>query len=222
MGPLLRRQIPSMCASAARRASQLCNGYTRMGNWWPVKTRSKQHSMSAGSRCDTATKQPVLMDHVDVEGKSQHVSYYLQVRPSPFVVRLKASTDDGVGEMQIAVNARTMVNRALADLPHESGDKISVSWRVVPHDDRIGAMGLRPFNLTSNRSVRCLVPLFLPDLVCRDNTPDNTLDCANLTICACCRGDLPPQQPPHFTKYLLRPEQLRSLGWMLQQARTET
>mmetsp|Transcript_22634 Transcript_22634/g.62827 ORF Transcript_22634/g.62827 Transcript_22634/m.62827 type:complete len:2149 (-) Transcript_22634:730-7176(-) len=108
----------------------------------------------------------------------------IKIRPPPFQVRLKHNQRDSVGEMQVAVNARTMVNRALADLPHTLEDSLSVSWRVVPHDERSGSVVPSSFSLTSNR------------------------------------GDLPPQQPPHFTKYPLRPEQLRSLGWMLHQEAT--
>ena len=33
------------------------------------------------------------------------------------------------------------------------------------------------------------------------------------------KTDAPADQPPHFKRYPLRPEQLRSLGWMLQQER---
>jgi hypothetical protein len=37
------------------------------------------------------------------------------------------------------------------------------------------------------------------------------------------KKDAPAPQPPHFSKYPLRPEQQRSLGWMLrQEASTET
>ena len=75
----------------------------------------------------------------------------MQIRPSPFVVRLKHNTKEGHGEMQIAVNARSLVNRALAELPHQPEDDISISWRVVQHVEASGAYVPEKFVLTSNR-----------------------------------------------------------------------
>ena len=37
-----------------------------------------------------------------------------------------------------------------------------------------------------------------------------------------CRKEVPAEQPPHFSKYPLRPEQLRSLAWMKAQESTST
>ena len=37
-----------------------------------------------------------------------------------------------------------------------------------------------------------------------------------------CRAEQPTTQPPHFEKYPLRPEQLRSLKWMQKQEASDT
>jgi len=109
--------------------------------------------------------------------------FRIKARPPPFVVRFRRDRESA-GEFQVAVNSRTLVNRALAELPHSEGDDLSVSWRLVEHGPAAAA-AMPGFSLTSNR------------------------------------GDQPPDQPPDFKGFPLRPEQLRSLGWMLKQEATE-
>lgn len=75
----------------------------------------------------------------------------LQVRPSPFLVRLRRDTLQAKGEMQIAVNARTLVNRALADLVHTAADDVTASWRIVEHKEAPGSRVFGGFLLKSNR-----------------------------------------------------------------------
>ena len=55
--------------------------------------------------------------------------------------------------MHVAVNSRTLVNRALAELPHSPTDDISVSWRVVEHRETSGSFVPEKFSLKSNRRV---------------------------------------------------------------------
>ena len=109
----------------------------------------------------------------------------LKNRPSPFVTRIRINKEN-VGELQIGLNVKTLLHRALANLPRgRNNEEISISWRlttdyVVP--PKIG----------------------VPKLTLRSNQKD---------------GSCP--QPPGFKRFPLRPEQLRSLSWMLEQESRE-
>eukprot|EP00873_Tetraselmis_striata_P026775 jgi/Tetstr1/447039/TSEL_034496.t1 len=158
---------------------------------WNFPKEPGQAVCAAGCQC-CAPSQP-QMRWLNVKGKVmaredlQEAAEYecrIKTRPSPFVVRLKRELASGIGEMEIAVNSSTLVNRAVAELPKSDDNQLVVSWRIVPHNVGSALDDRSLFTMKSNRD------------------------------------DKAPSQPPHFTKFPLRPEQLRSLGWMLQQEAT--
>jgi len=116
----------------------------------------------------------------------------LKKRPSPFVVRYRNAPGlgaNGKGELEVGANANTLAMRALSAL-HPSGlaSSAQLSWRLVPHSERRET--LVPLRLSSNKH------------------------------------DAAAPQPPHFGAFAgrkkgpvleLRPEQQRSLAWMLAQ-----
>lgn len=67
------------------------------------------------------------------------------------MVRLKRELASGIGEMEIAVNSSTLVNRAVAELPKSDDNQLVVSWRIVPHNVGSALDDRSLFTMKSNR-----------------------------------------------------------------------
>lgn len=122
----------------------------------------------------------------------------LKNRPDIFNIALNVENDK-TGWFRVCVNVSSLAHRALASLPlasvlREKDElKLDVKWRLVRHEPECSPM--KPFELCSNRA----------------DTPEKF----GLEVWP---------QPPSIlnTKYRLRPEQLRSLHWMIRQENTKS
>lgn len=115
----------------------------------------------------------------------------LKRRPAPFGVAMRADPAEGgatVGQIEVSANPLALALRALALMPTGGdGAAAELAWRVVPHSD--AKEPRPPLRLSSNKQ------------------------------------DEAAGQPPHFQAFSgrcgrvlpLRPEQQRSLAWMLRQ-----
>jgi site-specific DNA-cytosine methylase len=158
--------------------------------------RENKTSGSAREKNVTVSKKITAREDPVEAGKYEQA---LKSRPAPFTMRVRLAETSG--EMQLNVNAASLIHQALARLPNAasndsqaksassaSSELVGVpqlTWRVVEHTDTL--VHTTPLKLSSNR---------------HDN------------------GNF--KQPPNFKKYPLRKEQLRSLSWMVAQEATET
>ncbi|KAK4046509.1 hypothetical protein OIV83_006035 [Microbotryomycetes sp. JL201] len=112
----------------------------------------------------------------------------LKARPSALLVHTRQSDD--VFHFRVGLNVATLAHRALGALPNRIG-----------HGEDIAAASIA-WRLRSASA---------PELTLgRDNAQTAFTLPSN-------RADVPAAQPPHFVKQKLRPEQLRSLTWMIAQ-----
>lgn len=114
----------------------------------------------------------------------------LKSRPSPLLVHTRQN--EGLFQFRVGLNVATLAHKALGALPTPEADSKDTAEPVVS------------WRLKSSNGVELGFG--------RDGTtPDFTLP-SN-------REDKPAPQPPHFAnpKAQLRPEQLRSLTWMIAQ-----
>jgi hypothetical protein len=122
----------------------------------------------------------------------------LKNRPDIFNIALNVENDK-TGWFRVSANVSSLAHRALASLPlanilcEKDELKLDVKWRLVRHEPECSPT--KPFELCSNRS----------------DTPEKF----GLEVWP---------QPPSIlnTKYRLRPEQLRSLHWMIRQENTKS
>ena len=115
----------------------------------------------------------------------------LKIRPAAFKAVIKKEGD--VGHMQIACNGFSLTQRARAILPAESGNVVALA---------AASNARQPWEF-SWRVVEHEEFARIPDF-------------AKLSLTSN-KKDGSAAQPPNFRKFPLRPEQLRSLSWMLAQ-----
>jgi hypothetical protein len=134
----------------------------------------------------------------------------LKNRPAPFFVQLRK--DETSAQFRIALNVATLAHKALARLPPPPPsvvfEEATVSWRLSAteaFDPMFGHQVSTKFSLSSNRSVFFRLTTQWYAFSTFDTVTSNF-----------CRNDLQSAQPPRF-KLDLRPEQLRSLTWMIKQ-----
>jgi SNF2 family DNA or RNA helicase len=134
---------------------------------------------------------PVYTPREDVQEAGAY-EQALKRRPAPFKVVIKKEGD--VGHMKISCNGFSLSQRARALLPKNSGNLIALeSVKRVPWEFSWRVVAHQEFSR---------IPDF-PKLYLTSNKKDGSA-----------------AQPPSFKKFGLRPEQLRSLNWMLKQEAT--
>ena len=132
----------------------------------------------------------------------------IKTRPSPFNVQLKLSSAVGmetiVVDVRFGMNAVALTQSALGLFPRESYARKSMlhdasrNGKSTMDSDCIFEWRVQPHVEDVSQSAGCF-----PKLILSSN-----------------KNDKPASQPPNFKKYPLRPEQLRSLSWMLAQEAT--
>ena len=120
----------------------------------------------------------------------------LKLRPRPFKVQLKK--DGNVGLMQLGCNGFSLCQRAKALLPKGSAPLVALS-------------AVEGANKAWDFSWR----------ICKHETFSKPPAFTKLQLTSN-KKDSAAGQPPNFKRFPLRPEQLRSLKWMLAQEATET
>ena len=110
-------------------------------------------------------------------------------RPPPFLVQLRGSGADGSeAQLRVAVNTPSLGHRSLALLPHPAPDADVSDTKVMWR------------------------------IVAENDEPPVTAGAKPAPfVLSSNKKDKAAKQPPSFKKYPLRPEQLRSLNWMLNQ-----
>ena len=133
----------------------------------------------------------------------------IKTRPSPFNVQLKLSSAVGmetiVVDVRFGVNAISLTQSALGLFPREAYARKSMlhdasrNEKDTMESDCIFEWRVQPHVEDVSKTAASF-----PKLILSSN-----------------KDDKPAAQPPNFKKYPLRPEQLRSLSWMLSQEATE-
>lgn len=133
----------------------------------------------------------------------------IKTRPSPFNVQLKLSSAVGmetiVVDVRFGMNAVALTQSALGLFPRESYARKSMlhdasrNEKTTMDSDCIFEWRVQPHVEDVSKTAESF-----PKLILSSN-----------------KDDKPAAQPPNFKKYPLRPEQLRSLSWMLSQEATE-
>lgn len=117
----------------------------------------------------------------------------LKSRPSPLLIHTRQAGDSF--EFRVGLNAATLAHKALGALPVHTLDAFAATEPVVS------------WRLKSATGVELTLG--------RDGKPKQFTLPSN-------KNDKKAKQPPHFVKAKLRPEQLRSLSWMIAQENTPT
>ena len=166
----------------------------------PLKVWNDSADAPPEERCETCAPSPPAIQWVlDFKGKvaaredpqmAADFERRTKARPPPFLVQLRAEGEDRA-QLRVAVNTPSLGHRALSLLPPATKDAASASPTRVSW--RVVA--------ESEEAPATAGATPLPFTLSSNKT------------------DAPADQPPHFKRYPLRPEQLRSLGWMLQQER---
>ncbi|KAJ3136566.1 hypothetical protein HK100_001549 [Physocladia obscura] len=181
---------------------QWVNDWTFM-NSKDVSLESLIHCSSPCEKC--APTEPNILwipnskgnskNFVAIEDPSQAGVYEnaLKNRPNPFVCQLKlnaeSTEESAVGTFRVGLNFVSLIHRAAARL-------ITV-----------------PFTVESNSDFQFSWRLTFG----ANNTAHSKLTTFQKLELTSNRNDPQVAQPPNFKKYPLRPEQLRSLGWMISQ-----
>ena len=163
--------------------------------------RQASNEIEAGN--DEATKKPKKPKIIARENPQEAAKYEqaLKRRPAPFVVQWrkeevgKGANKEAVGDLVIAVNPATLVHRALANIT----GGIARERSAAPAAKSAPDCEWQVVRHEENDAAEALPPFALTSN----------------------RRDPQVAQPPGWsTKYPLRPEQLRSLGWMIRQEQT--
>jgi hypothetical protein len=133
-------------------------------------------------------------EDVQEAGAYEHA---LKRRPTPFKVVIKKEGE--VGHMDIACNGFSLAQRARALLPKDSANLVALEAASEKSERRHWEFSWRVVEHKEFSRVPDFSKLFLTS-----NKKDGSA-----------------AQPPNFKKFGLRPEQLRSLNWMLAQEATK-
>ena len=135
----------------------------------------------------------------------------IKTRPSPFNIQLRLSATGSESEsfvvnLRIGLNAVALTQSALGLFPRESYARKSILHEASQNGESKVDSGCI-FEWRVQRHIEDVSKSLqnFPKLTLSSNKKDN-----------------PAAQPPNFKKYDLRPEQLRSLSWMLSQESTDT
>ena len=176
---------------------------SRIPNWDAFEEWQKVETHSLNQHCKTCTPTAPTINWIKHQTNN---SYYavedgneaarfeqaLKARPTPVLIHVK-QTEDNVLTIRAGLNAGTLIHRAVGLFPGPSSvrsfqvSRPEVEWRLKSSDTTASTLG------KSGKHVAFTLP-------------DN-------------KHDQPAEQPPHFknAKAQLRPEQLRSLAWMIEQ-----
>ncbi len=176
---------------------------SRIPNWDAFEEWQQVDSDSLDQDCKKCTPAPPTIKWVKQLNKNSYLAVEdgneaarfeqaLKTRPTPVLIHVKQS-EDNVLTFKTGLNAGTLIHRAVGLLPAQSSVRSfevsapSVEWRLKSSDSTAIQLG------KSGKHVQFSLP-------------------SN-------KHDQPAAQPPHFTnkKAQLRPEQLRSLAWMIEQ-----
>ena len=134
----------------------------------------------------------------------------IKTRPSPFNIQLRLSTtgsesDISVVKLRIGLNAVALTQSALGIFPRESYARKSILHDASRNgDSKVDSACIFEWRVQRHIEDMSKSPENFPKLTLSSN-----------------KKDKPAAQPPNFEKYHLRPEQLRSLSWMLSQESTD-
>jgi site-specific DNA-cytosine methylase len=157
-------------------------------------SRANKTSGSAREKTVTASKKVVAREDPIEAGCYEQA---LKSRPAPFSMRVRLAGTSG--EMQLNVNVASLIHQALARLPNAASNSVVAKPRdsiSSASSDVVGTPALSWRVVEHTDTLVHTTPLKLSS-----NRHDN---------------DKHPQ-PPHFKRYPLRSEQLRSLSWMVAQ-----
>jgi len=134
----------------------------------------------------------------------------IKTRPSPFNIQLKLSasrsgSENVVVDARIGINAVALAQSALGLFPRESYGRKSILNDSSPNgESTINSDCIFEWRVQPHVEDTSYSAGRFPKLILSSNKKDKAA-----------------AQPPNFKKYPLRPEQLRSLSWMLSQEATD-